>query len=217
MKEIYKDIPGYEGLYQVSNLGNVKSLPKGDGNGNRERLLKLEVCAKNHTSYYRVALSKNGVVTRYQVHRLVAQAFVSNPDNKTIVNHIDNNGLNNDSSNLEWCTQVENMQHSSVQGRQNSPRSLGGVAAAKARSKAYDVANNLLIGTIIGQLTILSYYRDSTLKKPTTPKFVCRCSCGNITTKIKGNLFNPTRPKMCNECSFILRKNLKDKDIVNTM
>lgn len=50
MQETYKDILGYENLYQVSNLGNVKSLPKSDGNGNRERLLKLEVCAKNHTS-----------------------------------------------------------------------------------------------------------------------------------------------------------------------
>jgi hypothetical protein len=53
MTEIYKDIKGYENLYQVSNLGNVKSLPKGDGNGNRERLLKPEKVKRNHTSYYR--------------------------------------------------------------------------------------------------------------------------------------------------------------------
>lgn len=216
MKEIYKDIPNYKNLYQVSNLGNVKSLPKGDGNGNRERLLKLEVCAKNHTSYHRVTLSKGGIVKRFLVHQLVAQAFIPNPDNKPLVNHIDNNGQNNTTSNLVWCTHAENMQHSSIQGRQDNPRSLGGIAAAEARSKTYDVFNSTLIGTTIGELTILSYFRDSTLKKTSTPKFVCKCSCGNITTKIKGNLFNPARPKMCNECSFILRKH-KDKDIVNTV
>lgn len=216
MQEIYKDILGYENLYQVSNLGNVKSLPKGDGNGNRERLLKLEVCTKSHTSYYRVSLSKDGVVTRHQVHRLVAQAFIPNLGSKAVVNHIDNNGQNNNLNNLEWCTHTENMQHSSGQGRQDVSRSLGGIAAAAAREKTYDVYNSSLIGTSIGELTILSYFRDNTLKKTTTPKFVCRCSCGNITTKIKGNLFNPARPKMCNECSFILRKH-KDKDIVNTI
>lgn len=216
MQEIYKDILGYENLYQVSNLGNVKSLPKSDGNGNRERLLKLEVCARNHTSYYRVSLSKNGVVNRYQVHQLVAQAFIQNLDGKPLVNHIDNNGQNNIVSNLEWCTHIENMQHSAIQGRQDTPRSLGGIAAAAVREKTYDTLNTSLIGTTVGELTILSYFRDNTLKKTTTPKFVCRCSCGNITTKIKGNLFNPARPKMCNECSFILRKH-KDKDIVNTI
>lgn len=216
MTEVYKDIIDYENLYQVSNLGNIKSLPKGDGNGNRERLLKLEVCVRSHTSYYRVALSKDGIVKRFLVHKLVAQAFIANPDNKPLINHIDNNGQNNASSNLEWCTASENMRHSSDQGRQDTSRHLGGVAAAKARSKTYDVANKALIGTTIGKLTILSYFRDGTLKKSSTPKFICKCSCGNITTKIKSNLFNPTRHKTCNECALILRKH-KDKDIVNTV
>ncbi len=117
MQETYKDILGYENLYQVSNLGNVKSLPKSDGNGNRERLLKLEVCAKNHTSYYRVSLSKNGVVNRYQVHQLVAQAFIQNLDGKPLVNHIDNNPSNNQVCNLEWCTAKENRLHAATQNR----------------------------------------------------------------------------------------------------
>ena len=124
MVEIYKDIPGYEGLYQVSNLGNVKSLPKGDGNGNREKLLLQEVVKRNHTNYNRVILFREGETELFQVHRLVAEAFIPNPDNKPHVDHIDNNGKNNAADNLEWCTLSENMAHSSLQGREDLARSM---------------------------------------------------------------------------------------------
>lgn len=205
MTEIYKDITGYEGLYQISNLGNVKSLPKGDGNGNRERLLRLELVKREHTNYYRVALSKEGCVRRYQVHRLVATAFIPNTYNKPHVNHIDNNGTNNCTANLEWCTASENMLHSSNQHRQDAVRSKGGVAAAKAKELSYDASNAALIGQTFGQFTLLSCYRDRSLSKNST-KFVCQCSCGNVTERLKYNLFNPTRLQMCNECAHKFRK-----------
>lgn len=212
MKEIFKDILGYEGLYQVSNFGNVKSLPKGDGNGNRERLLKFDVSARSCTSYRRVTLSKNGKTKRYQVHQLVAQAFIENPDNKPLVNHIDNNGENNHVDNLEWCTHIENMQHSANQGRQDKSRSMGGIASAKARIDKYDTINKALIGTTIGELTIIDYFRDSSLlSNKNSAKFKCVCSCGNIIDRLKYNLLSKTRPKMCNECSFKLRKSEKIK------
>ena len=121
MKELYKPINGYETLYEVSNLGNVKSLPKGDGNGNKERILTPEVIVRNHTNYHRVSLSKCGVVTRIFIHRLVAAAFISNPDNKPHVNHISNNGVVNVPTNLEWCTHSENMKHSANQKRTGLP------------------------------------------------------------------------------------------------
>ena len=199
MEEIFKDIQGYEGLYQVSNLGNVKSLPKGDGNGNRERLLKQEVISKNHTSYRRVTLSKEGKTKRFQVHRLVAQVFLPNPSNLPFVNHVDNNGSNNTLSNLEWCTHEHNMQHSANQGRQDESRYLGGVAAGAIKKTLSEISATKQIGQVYGKLTITAFYFDTALKRPRI-KFMCKCSCGNVTEKVMYNLLN--RKQMCIECSL---------------
>lgn len=104
--EIWKDIEGYEGLYQVSNLGRVKSLERrvaskcGSYRRVRERILKIVVSA----GYGQVILCKPKNQTRFLVHRLVAKAFVPNPDGLKIVNHKDENPLNCNSENLEWCT-----------------------------------------------------------------------------------------------------------------
>lgn len=113
MNEIFKDIIGYEGLYQVSNLGRVKSLPKGDGNGYRERILKTDATR----SYYCVSLSKDGKVKRIFNHVLVATHFIPNPLNKPQINHIDSNKFNNNVLNLEWVTISENAIHAFKAGR----------------------------------------------------------------------------------------------------
>lgn len=105
MDEIWKDISGYEGLYQVSNLGNIKSFNYG-GHG-KIKLLKLE----NFKGYKRVVLSKNGKTKRYFVHRLVAMTFIPNPDDLPIVNHKDENKTNNNVNNLEWCTHEYNVNY----------------------------------------------------------------------------------------------------------
>lgn len=93
MKEIWKNIKDYEGLYQVSNLGNVKSL-------------KTNKCLyySKSKNYLRVGLNKNGIRRGYSIHRLVAQTFIPNPDNLPCINHKDCNGHNNKVDNLEWCT-----------------------------------------------------------------------------------------------------------------
>lgn len=99
MNEIWKDIVGYEGLYQVSNLGNVKSLNyRGTG---KEKVISLT----NKAGYYLVSLKR----TLYRVHRLVALAFIPNPENKPFVDHI--NGIRSDNrvENLRWCTNKENI------------------------------------------------------------------------------------------------------------
>ena len=112
--EIWKDIKGYEGYYQVSNYGNVKSLDRTVFYKNRRvvkykgKLLKT-ICNKYGYLYLRI--SKNNFIKHKYVSRLVAEAFIKKPFNKNTVNHIDGNKTNNHASNLEWCTQKENIQH----------------------------------------------------------------------------------------------------------
>ena len=109
MEEIWKDIRGYEGLYQISNLGRIKSLPKWRVKyGYGEIILKQSIGKKG---YKVISLNKNKKRKQYKVHRLIAEAFIPNPENKPQINHIDGNKLNNDINNLEWCTQNENIQH----------------------------------------------------------------------------------------------------------
>lgn len=108
MEEIWIDINGYEGVYQVSNLGNVKSLSRdirvsdklGGHRKKKESLLKFDVC-KN--GYLRVNLNKDGIGKHFLVHRLVAEAFLPNPQKLPQVNHKDENKTNNRVDNIEWC------------------------------------------------------------------------------------------------------------------
>ena len=100
MDEIWRDIEGYEGLYQISNKGRVKSLYKGS-----ERILKPW---DNGRGYLLVTLCKNGVALSKSIHRLVAISFIINPENKPQVNHKDENKSNNCIENLEWATAKEN-------------------------------------------------------------------------------------------------------------
>lgn len=101
----WKDIPGYEGIYQASRCGRIKRLPH---NNRKERILQLN----SYTNYYIIAgLRKGDKYRNYPVHRLVAMTFLSNPDNKPFVNHKDLDKTNNHVDNLEWCTQKENLQH----------------------------------------------------------------------------------------------------------
>ena len=103
MLEIFKDIKGYEDLYQVSNLGRVKSLKRISPQGHllKERIKKQ---SNRGGGYLFVTLCKSGIQTMYSVHRLVAEAFLSNPDNLPCVNHKDENKQNNCVDNLEWCS-----------------------------------------------------------------------------------------------------------------
>lgn len=117
-EEIWKDVEGYEGLYQVSNLGNVKRIRFINKNVNviRERS-KAQKIRKD--GYLEVALYKNSNGKSIQVHRLVAKAFIPNPENKPQVNHIDGNKQNNNVENLEWVSISENALHSARQLRKN--------------------------------------------------------------------------------------------------
>jgi hypothetical protein len=99
MQEVWRDIIGYEGLYQVSNIGNVKGIIK---------TLKPNKTSKG---YLHISLYKNRISKTFKLHRIVAQNFISNPENKLEVNHMDGNKLNNKIDNLEWNTRFENNKH----------------------------------------------------------------------------------------------------------
>lgn len=116
--EEWKDIPGFEGKYQISSFGNVKSvdriLPhKTYGTWHiKERILKPHWNGQGNSKYQCVHLqSGNGKMSCISIHRLVAEAFIPNPDNLPQVNHIDGNKANNAVSNLEWATGQENTNH----------------------------------------------------------------------------------------------------------
>lgn len=106
--ELWKDIPGYEGRYQVSNLGRVKSL-----HYKRSNFARLLASVANRNGYCAVNLrDKDGRKKLVNIHRLVGAAFVPNADNKPQLNHINGNKKDNRAENLEWCTASENQSHS---------------------------------------------------------------------------------------------------------
>ena len=163
-KEVWKDIKGYEGLYQVSNLGRVKSLQrtcKGGHNCTRivkEKILKQCYCGIDR-DYLNVKLCKDSKIKTIQVHRLVAQAFIPNPDNLPQVNHKNEfEKWNNSVDNLEWCTAKYNNNYGTriiratknrdyIKKVKNTNYKLAGIKSGLSRSKKvyqYDMQYNLI-------------------------------------------------------------------------
>lgn len=113
-QEIWKDIPGYKGLYQVSNLGRIKGVYRIVKNKDSQMVVGSKI--KNpqlHQISGRpiISLSKDGIKKTYYIHRLVALAFIPNPDNLPLINHKDENPKNNNADNLEWCTAYYNVHY----------------------------------------------------------------------------------------------------------
>lgn len=146
MKEIWKDIPNYEGVYQASTLGNIRSLGFTHEIKNqwgstsirhkKGRVLKQHI---NTAGYYNVQLCKDGMTKRIMTHRLIAITFIPNPDNKREVNHKDSNRLNNQIENLEWVTSKENTEHYVRLGRKKIP-------------KGVDTHNSILTEDVVKQI-----------------------------------------------------------------
>lgn len=126
--EIWKDVKGYEGIYQVSDQGRVKSLKYGE-----KRILKS---CPNGIGYHIVGLFLDKNVKSHYVHRLVATAFINNPDNKREVDHVNRDKNDNRACNLRWVTRQENMENRSYENYNNYMSDEGRENIRKAKSKA---------------------------------------------------------------------------------
>jgi hypothetical protein len=143
MIEIWKDVVGYEGCYQVSNTGRVKSIVRTFVSGNnsiqKTTEKELKYCITN--GYKRVTLYTSGKLKNYCIHRLVAMAFIDNPYNLNVVNHKDENRLNNNVENLEWCTYKYNTNYGTTREKISKA-----VIAGKECKKVKAFKDGILIG-----------------------------------------------------------------------
>lgn len=133
MEEIWKDINGYEGLYQVSTLGRVRSLDRVDATNH---VWKGKILKQYGSPYLQVNLHKDGKKVAHKIHRLVATAFCKGYQEGYDVNHIDENKHNNRADNLEWVTHNANMKHSHIQERLTNGK--------KKPVCQYDMSGNLV-------------------------------------------------------------------------
>ena len=141
--EIWRDVKGYEGKYQVSNLGNARSVDRTFTNACGVMVTRKGIMLKPRLSrdgYMRVTMHKGGKVNTEPLHRRVAEAFIPINENLPQVNHKDGNKRNNNISNLEWCSALDNMHHARQQGLRNNA-----LEYAKSMRKAV-IATNIETG-----------------------------------------------------------------------
>ena len=134
--EEWKSIPGYEGLYEVSSYGRVKSLDRYvKGKSESYRLHKGRILnpSKDTNGYLKVLLKCNTKCKTITVHRLVAQIFIPNPDNLPCVNHLDEDKTNNRVENLEWCTQQYNLNYNGVLKRRSQRMKENGIVLKRIK------------------------------------------------------------------------------------
>ena len=162
MDEIWKDIEGYEGLYQVSNLGRIKSLVK---NGCKQE--KITTGALRKDGYMMIYLSKNGKKKYHSVHRIVAKVFIPNPNNLPYVNHKNENKADNRAINLEWCDAKYNVNYGTCIARR--------AKAQTNRHGAISVIQYSLVGSVIAEYPSMM---EASRKSNVPVRAICAC-CKN--------------------------------------
>lgn len=156
--EIWKDISEYNGLYQISTFGNVKSLSKQRSESQKhiitkEKILKPSISKQG---YSRVVLTKHSKHKGYLVHRLVALTFLPKIDGKTFVNHKDCNKTNNNIDNLEWCSSIENTSHAMKNGLMNWNTPAKGEKSGRSK---------LLLNQVLEIKSLLKRFSDVQISK----------------------------------------------------
>ena len=162
VKEVWRDVPGYDGHYQVSNIGNVRS------NKRQSMWLPMKI-GHIFNKYYGVALTKNGQVKHCAVHILVAKTFIPNPENKPFVNHKDGNKFNNCVENLEWVTGSENVRHAFKLGLNKGVQGFNHGAAKFTAEEIREIRNNYK-----------AYDRKRDIPALAKKYGVCTCTMKNI-------------------------------------
>jgi hypothetical protein len=178
--EVWKDVIGYEGIYQVSNFGRVKVLPRIKINKGSyftaEKILK----PGNDDGYQKVVLTKNGIRSTKKVHRLVASAFYGE-HKELCVNHIDSNRSNNNIENLEWVTHLENIRHARKNNRY--PKT---VVSEYQKQKIKDSISKKVICTKSGKVydSITEASKDANIKKSTLIHYLLGSRKNKTTLKL---------------------------------
>lgn len=154
---IWKDIVGYEGIYKISEYGDVVSLKRECGFGSRREEKPKTISIKK--GYASVALCREKTIKHFLLHRLVAQAFIPNPENLPQINHIDGNKINNNFKNLEWCDRSHNQIHArklNLQGGERTNTAKLTERDIRAIRKLYPKVNSMELAEAfdIGQSTI---------------------------------------------------------------
>lgn len=218
--EQWKPVIGYEDLYEVSNLGNLRTIPREYYNSLgrlceiKQKVLKGFLQVKSTTNYVRVALHKDGKSQKFFMHRLVMNAFNPTDNNELEINHIDYNGENNNLTNLEWVTKSENEKHSRLNGRNYSKSSEAGKQSAikarersKAEAESY-VGKKIHNWNVIEVLDFVETPNGSKKSKQLLQILVSCDLCKHPNTYIRfyKNTIAPNGTKHCQMCSNKLRK-----------
>lgn len=193
-EEIWKDVKGYEGLYQVSNAGRVKSIDRLVSQQGRARLYRGTIMAqyKNKNGYCAIRLSRNNNKKGFLVHRLVAEAFIQNHMNLPFVNHKDEKQSNNNVENLEWCTPTYNVNY----GTSTLRRSI---------KMGESVDQYSLDGELIG-----NYYSLKQAEKITgVPHSIINSCCKGKQSSAGGFVWKYAANNSASEQSFVPHKNAK--------
>lgn len=223
-KENWKSIEGYEGYFEVSNYGKIRSLTRQitKSNGKVQKVYGQELrpfirdsSKITSVKHYRIALRLNGEQKKYFVHRLVATAFIRKPKDKEVINHIDNNGLNNYYKNLEWCTAKENVAHCHNQNRQNAEKVLEAQAKTVSVIKQKKMDRELArIGKTYGFLTVTNIVGFDTKTKTQDIRIQCKCELCNSIVEKPSRAFRLKSIMMCSNC-LKTNRHLKDEATIN--
>lgn len=161
--EIWKELKGYEGLYEISNFGKVRSIERIDDRG---RKLKSKTLATrtNNMGYEYISLNSSGIRKTYRLHRLVAMTFIENPNKFSEVNHKDENKLNNKADNLEWCSRIYNANYGTLKAR----------SVEKRKGKGKKVIQYTIDGILLKEFNTLLEASKSVSGKATNISACCK-------------------------------------------